>query len=406
MVVRLSFVGLLMMIVTAELRAADARPLPWKQEQLNEVPATQPATQFPVEGFKSFLYDGLSYEGHPTRVYAYYKTPGGQPPAGGWPAVICVHGGGGTAYTQWIQKWVDRGYAAIAMDLEGRLPDVSVRFDQRPRFDQSGPPRDGVFKDADKPIENQWFYHAVADVCRARSLLASFPEINQKQVGIHGISWGGIITSTVIGIDHRYAFAISVYGCGFVYEPDGVMHTAISRLSEAARATAIGKWDPSNYLPSANLPTFWISGTNDKHFPLSSWARSTALPKGPVTRRMQIDMPHGHGPGWSATELYDFADGVIGKGPQLPALDEIAVDGATVSVRVQSGGPIVSAELAFTTDDGPWVGRTWKMSPATIEGTSIHAVLPASAKAYFLSIKDDRGQIVTTNCIVGRDRQR
>ena len=37
---------------------------------------------------------------------------------GGWPAVICVHGGGGTAFPAWVQAWVDRGYAAIALDME------------------------------------------------------------------------------------------------------------------------------------------------------------------------------------------------------------------------------------------------------------------------------------------------
>ena len=33
-----------------------------------------------------------------------------------------------------------------------------------------------------------------------------------------GISWGGVITSTVIGIDDRFAFAIPTYGCGDLAE--------------------------------------------------------------------------------------------------------------------------------------------------------------------------------------------
>ena len=32
------------------------------------------------------------------------------------PAMVLVHGGGGTAFEHWVRLWNDRGYAAIAMD--------------------------------------------------------------------------------------------------------------------------------------------------------------------------------------------------------------------------------------------------------------------------------------------------
>jgi len=80
----------------------------------------------------------------------------------------------------------------------------------------AGPKRISWFGDIALPDTEQWFYHAVADVIRANSLLRSFPEINPKKIGLTGISWGGTIVSTVAGVDPRFAFIIPVYGGGLI----------------------------------------------------------------------------------------------------------------------------------------------------------------------------------------------
>ena len=71
----------------------------------------------------SLLYRGEPYGGKETSVFAYYATPGtlaGEDAAGKpLPAVVLVHGGGGTAFNEWARLWAKRGYAAIAMDLAG-----------------------------------------------------------------------------------------------------------------------------------------------------------------------------------------------------------------------------------------------------------------------------------------------
>ena len=46
------------------------------------------------------------------------------------------------------------------------------------------------------------------------------PEVQDEQVGLMGVSWGGIISSIVLGIDQRFAFTIPVYGCGYLNEAD------------------------------------------------------------------------------------------------------------------------------------------------------------------------------------------
>ncbi len=36
--------------------------------------------------------------------------------------IVLIHGGGGTAFSDWVWLWAKRGYAAIAMDLSGHRP--------------------------------------------------------------------------------------------------------------------------------------------------------------------------------------------------------------------------------------------------------------------------------------------
>lgn len=55
------------------------------------------------DGIRALFYESLPYRGKPTRVFAWYGAPGG---AGKHPGVVLVHGGGGSAYREWVQKWV------------------------------------------------------------------------------------------------------------------------------------------------------------------------------------------------------------------------------------------------------------------------------------------------------------
>jgi alpha-beta hydrolase superfamily lysophospholipase len=118
----------------------------------------------------SLYYEGLWYKDKPTRVFAYYASPatlGAETATGrGFPGVVLVHGGGGTAFKEWAELWAKRGYAAIAMDLAGCGPD-------RKRLADGGPGQsdEEKFGAIDQPAEDQWTYQAVANVILAHSLL-------------------------------------------------------------------------------------------------------------------------------------------------------------------------------------------------------------------------------------------
>ena len=48
--------------------------------------------------------------------------------------MVLVHGGGGTAFAEWVKAWTSRGYAAIAMDTCGQIPKGIVRQVGTPRI--------------------------------------------------------------------------------------------------------------------------------------------------------------------------------------------------------------------------------------------------------------------------------
>src|SRR5262249_45120269 len=143
----------------------------------------------------AIFFDSLPYRGKPTRVFAWYGAPEKRP--GKVPGIVLVHGGGGTAYKEWVQKWNEHGFAAISIAVEGQTdePDPKTRWK---RHAWAGPERDGIYADTSQPLADQWMYHAVADTVLANSLICSFPEVDPDKVGLMGTSWGGVITSTVI----------------------------------------------------------------------------------------------------------------------------------------------------------------------------------------------------------------
>ena len=57
---------------------------------------------------RSLYYEGEPYRGKKTRVFAYFGVPKKSNSAK-LPAMVLVHGGGGTAFPQWVELWAKRG---------------------------------------------------------------------------------------------------------------------------------------------------------------------------------------------------------------------------------------------------------------------------------------------------------
>ena len=67
---------------------------PWDLDGLYKVPEWVKTDMAAQPGMTGILYESIPYEGKRVQVFAYYSAPVGPVPEGGWPAVVCVHGGG------------------------------------------------------------------------------------------------------------------------------------------------------------------------------------------------------------------------------------------------------------------------------------------------------------------------
>ena len=349
-----------------------------------------------ADNIKGLFMDGLDYDGHETKVFCWYGVPENLKAGEKAPAVVLVHGGGGTAFPGWVEQWTNRGYIAIAIAHEGQLPGPK-KPKWYPTWEYSGPRRAGFFRDADKAPTEQWFFHAVADAILANSLLRSFPEVDATNIGINGISWGGVLTHVVTGIDERFKFSVPVYGCGYLYDSPkyGV---DMKRNSEAEAQFYRNNWDPSLYTPRQKLPVFFVDGTNDKQFAMNIATRTFNSITSKKYLRIEHKMKHSTKAGYAPSEIYDFADYITRKGP-APAT--ISIDNLSDNVITASfQGNIQQAELYYRTDDDTWVHTEveWlKAGAEVLEGKSqITAELPKDTKYFFVNGSTEAGSLYSS----------
>ena len=363
---------------------------------LTEPPQSYPAEDLSEPGVRALFYDGLDWKGKPTRVFAWYGVPEAADGEDKFPAMVLVHGGGGTAFAEWVRLWTGRGYAAIAMDTCGAVPRGTYGNWDRHEF--AGPRGWGGFDQLDQSIRDQWTYHAVADVVLAHSLIRSFPEVDEDRIGLTGISWGGYLTCIVAGVDQRFRFAAPVYGCGH-YELSPAFGRALDRVKDADAARWLDLWDPSRFLPRASMPFLWVTGTNDFAYPLDALQKSYRLPASRQNLAVRIRMPHAHdGSGENPDEIRAFADFHLKDGLPLARFNSQVCDNGTLQATFESDVPIIGAELLFTRDTGEVNQRLWESIPARLEPEKgeVAAVIPEGTTMCFFNLTDSRGLIVSS----------
>nr|WP_246362729.1 acetylxylan esterase [Paenibacillus alba] len=358
------------------------------------------APSFESDDIKAVFYRGLPYKGKETRIFAYYGIPKA---AHGRkvPAVVLVHGGAGTAFKMWVRMWMDRGYAAIAMDLEGHVPGPCDEQDELPSHTWSGPVKPRVFNDYQLPVQDQWMYHAVADVILAHSLIRSFDEVDPTQIGITGISWGGIITSLLAGVDDRFCFAVPVYGCGFLHEPGTMYGDGFSAMPEQEAERVRLLWDPSSYLARSQVPMLWLNGSNDTHFSLHIFVKSYVLNKRCHANSVLSIHPglgHSYEEGWASEEISAFADWATQAAPGLIHLGEMKQQGNEVTVTYTSELPVRNAKLYWCNDPTEWRTANWEPYEAFLheELSIVKTILPHANGSFFVNVTDCRGLTVST----------
>jgi len=394
-------VCLLCLFATAAVcKGAEPAPLPsttpWDIDQLSQSPKFEWLNQ---QGkVHSLKYAGETYRGKPTSVFAYYASPAtlGEATDGAQvPGIVLVHGGGGTAFSEWAELWARRGYAAIAMDLAGREVD-------RKRLTDGGPDQSSAekFDSIEGPIHDQWSYHAVANVIRAHSLLLSMKEVDNGRTALTGISWGGYLTCIVSGLDQRFQVTMPVYGCGFLRDNSVWVPEEFDKMKPDQVEKWHTLWDPSQYIGSATMPIMFLNGTNDAAYPIDSHAKTCALVRGEKNYSIQLRMRHGHI--FDFPEFFPFIDQYINDTTRMPVIAKPEVKLGQLLATVTTATKLISAQLHYTT--GPHrdnKNRDWVTKSLALEGNNIHGeAAPANATAWYIDVTDERKVLVSSEVML------
>ena len=352
---------------------------------------------------KGLFFKGLPFKGKETKVFCWYGIPEDLSKGDKRPAMVLVHGGGGTVFPEWVKEWTDRGYIAISVALEGQIPGHRVENNQGeklwPTFEYSGPRRIGFFEDVvTEKLQDQWFYHAVADVVMAVSLLKSFPEVDTTKIGVTGISWGGILTNVITGVDNRFAFTIPVYGCGFLQETPHYSDM-LGKLTNEQQAFYLTNWEPSLFVPLQKQPTLFVNGTNDFHFTMNSFTKTFEASPNEKYLYVEHNMKHGHKAGWAPKTIYAFADYITKQG-DAPIMPRFKALSKKNELRYTYEGKVKKAFLYYTTDTADWGRDNYIWGQATAKfsdaNKTISASLPEDAVAYFINTVDSEGMMYSS----------
>ncbi len=385
----------------------------------NLIDDTPPPNVYEVEqrgdGQLAFYLDGPDYKGSATRIFAIYGAP--ETPSvsdrlkpGTFPAVVLVHGGGGTAFTEWVRRWNKAGFAAIAIAVEGQTDGVVDQSIQGPdrwqRHEFGGPSRAGIYQDADEPIADEWMFHAVYATIQANNFLRSQAEVDSANIGIAGISWGGVITATAVGFDQRFSFAVPIYGSGYLRDIPHQYAQSLTRNSEYSV-----NWEPALRLKRFTNPTLWLTGRAENNFYLPAQAASYRSVGGTVAVSIKPGMRHGHQAAWSEPEPYAFAAAVVqsGEPPFVPS-EVVLTDNGSVAVSFRISKELVATSaVAYVTNEEVIDPETaWQEFPASIarvdddlSTVEVHIQsIPGDSAHWFVNLSlrhEDSGQMLTAS---------
>lgn len=185
-----------------------------------------------------------SYRSEGLKIYALLTLPKGEPPAGGWPAIVFNHG-----YIPPREYRTTERYVAY-VDQLARAGYIVFRIDYR-GHDQSEGTASGAYNDPGYTV----------DVLNAVAALQRFPQANPDKIGMWGHSMGGFLTLRAMVISK--AVKVGVIWAGVVAPYEDILFNwrrdgSITPTPPAGARRWRNDWLQRYGSPQQN-PQFWDS---------------------------------------------------------------------------------------------------------------------------------------------------
>jgi dienelactone hydrolase len=179
---------------------------------------------------------------------------------GPFPAVVMLPGSGGHK---------DTDYMRVAADMFATMGYATLSVDSQYHGDRSRPGRSGDIHFVQKVVNRHAWIQTVVDLRRAVDYLQSRPDIARDRIGYVGISQGGMIGGTFLGVEPRIATAcLVVAGAGLVEWGRRIGEwTAKERETAAVSAAML---DPNYFVGSFRKPLLLLAAKEDELIPRSA----------------------------------------------------------------------------------------------------------------------------------------
>ena len=348
-----------------------------------------------VSKVKGLFYTSpVKYNGKKTRIAGYLGFPENIKEGEKAPAIVLVHGGLGTAIPDWVKYWNDLGFVAISIDTEGAEPIEGVSNYNNVHIPQnrykddevySNGPTNNSFGDYDKPLEDQWMYHATSATILACSLISSFDCVDKQKIGITGISWGGMIANIVIGYDDRFSFAIPVYGALSLTESNSGFKTIY--VNGANSDVSAKRWDTLKPLEQTNCRVFEVNGIQDPAFSFDASSRCAQASNGFCLFKKKFT--HGQEYGAYEQNLPFFAKYFCGmESEYVEVVNHPTFKEPKLSLRKYGDVTIDEIKIYYTTKDVPDKTAVWRARKVSVVNGvyDYNLNIPTEAKYFYVSV--------------------
>lgn len=368
-------------------------------DSLWQAPTVNRVTEEDREGDDriSAYYMRSDYAGEESYAFAYLGVPKGASEANKLPAVLLVHGGAGSAYWHWVRNWVNSGFVALAIDLEGHVPTKTSTMDSpHTELYVKSPytaPSNQNLNDSYKPIEQTWLYYAVQTCILGNSWLHSLDFVDEYKIGACGVSWGGYITSIITGYDDRLAFSIPIYCTVGSAGEYGLIPEFLEKNPDAL------VWDDDGGIKKVNTPIYFVLPDNDFSMsPLPASRLAEACKNATLT---YVDgMLHSQSIAAGYYEAVDFAvQALTGKQAFVEITSQPDAKASPVTVKLPENCEINRASVYYLTEEKPYSGAVWGRKRAMVNGSVITYSVPEDATYFYIRIEDSNERVVTSKIV-------
>ncbi|MBP5311568.1 MAG: hypothetical protein J6112_01900, partial [Clostridia bacterium] len=446
-----------------KIEAALAEELLTAKDYL-EIQALSPSGINP--NVKAIAYPCRTSDGMTTVVFAYLGIP--ENANKNSPSIILLHGEDGHPSIEWITEWMDRGYVVLAPDIRGFFPLITEESGtaepapeetEEPAGETAEPypeetaepggeetvepygeetaepgaygsdacdeivwareipailgvdtekyvvmPDIDYMSESSIDVSGQWMFHALCATAGAASILRGLAFADPAKVGIAGVSWGGIVTSLYIGYDQELAFAIPIYGSGYLDEA----LTGVASSFEDVYTIAL--WSAAEKFNNVSFPVLWLCWNDDDYYTLkcNSMSYLATMGNDPRTRFSAVDsMMRGTEFAMARTEPYVFADSIVKDGAApLPLFTELPSAGKHISCATEGA---VKATLYYITEPltysehekygltGFFMDQIWNTCELSIDAEgNVTGTVPEDPRLYYVELTDADGNVVTS----------